>query len=309
MDTAGNHKHEMDDSKAGTHDPFSPSSLHVKLDCAGRTDKGLQRRNNQDQFLIADLHKTLHIQQASQPFQYDNLYGSAMGKLLVVADGMGGANAGEVASELAIESLAQHLLNSMHWLFNPTAREIEQFMDDLRCAAKRSHRTIRETANTDPHFAGMGTTLTVAYLLWPMLYVLHVGDSRCYVMRQGRLQQLTKDQTLAQHLLDTGYIDGPAFESSPYHNVLLSVVGGNVDCPTVVALKTELIPDDRLLLCSDGVNAHLNDAEIEKHLGASRTAEEICQNIIDSTNARGGRDNITTIVALSRNAVPQNERE
>lgn len=274
--------------------------LPVSIECAGLTDIGRKRKVNQDQFLIADLHKNMQVQCSSEPFQNKCLFGSAMGKLLVVADGMGGALAGEVASEMAVETLGQYLLNSMHWLFHPTSNEIEQFLLDLKNAARQSHETIRTTAANEPGFAGMGTTLTVAYLTWPMMYVLHVGDSRCYVLRQGVLHQITKDQTLAQHLHDRGHLDDREFNESPYRHVLLSVIGGNEDYPDIAVFKTKLAVGDRILLCSDGVNAHLKTDEIEQVLSVEQSATDVCRKLISAANECGGEDNITAVVALSR---------
>ena len=272
---------------------------NTKIECAGLSDIGEVRKKNQDQFLIADLHKNIHVLASSQPTMDEHLFGETMGKLMFVADGMGGAQAGEVASEMAIQSMAQFLLNSMHWLFNPSQSDIERFMDDLKLGARRSHEAVRSNAELDPECRGMGTTLTVAYLIWPMLYVLHVGDSRCYIVRNGSLQLLTKDQTLAQHLHDCGKLDGDDFEKSPYHHVLLSAIGAQGD-PDAVVYKTRLLRGDKVMLCSDGLNAHLNDQEIENVLNSkAQCAEKICQELIDTANSRGGRDNITVVVASS----------
>lgn len=270
-----------------------------EISCAGRTDTGMRRKNNQDQFLIADLHKSMQVQCSSDPQLSEQLFGETMGKLLLVADGVGGAQAGEVASQMAMQTMAQFLLNSMHWLFNPKQPEIEQFMEDLKDGAMRSHETVRKLAKEDGSRTGMGTTLTAAYLMWPMLYVLHVGDSRCYVLRGKSLELLTKDQTLAQHLCDCGHLNGAEFEASPYHHVLLSAIGAKEN-PKAVVYKTGLHVGDRVLICSDGVNAHLDDSEIERVLSADQTPNEICQQIIDIANERGGTDNITAVVAIAQ---------
>ncbi|MFT7633863.1 MAG: serine/threonine protein phosphatase PrpC [Mariniblastus sp.] len=268
------------------------------IECAGRTDIGKRRLVNQDQFLIADMQKSLHVQQSSQPRMDKPLFGETMGKLFFLADGMGGAQAGEVASQMAIQSMAQYLLNSMHWLFHPQQPEIEQFIEDLKTGALQSHQTVRDTADGDPNFRGMGTTLTVAYVMWPMLYVLHVGDSRCYILRNGQLQLLTKDQTLAQHLFDCGQLKGAEFSESPYHHVLLSAIGAEGD-PNALVYKTRMLPGDRIMLCSDGVNAHLEDAEIETILSEGASSDAICQTLIETANERGGHDNITAIVGIA----------
>ena len=272
--------------------------LGATIQCAGKTDIGKLRESNQDQFLIADLHKNMHVLDSSLPLSERELFGKEMGKILFVADGMGGANAGEVASELAIQTMAQHLLNSMHWLFHPSQTDIDKFVEDLKLGAKYSHQIVREDASHDPQHWGMGTTLTFAYLIWPMLYVLHVGDSRCYVLRDKSLQLLTKDQTLAQQLHDMGHLDGKAFADSRYHHVLISAIGIDGE-PDVLVYKTRLLPGDRVLLCSDGVNAHLEDSDIQEILSADESAASVCQRLVQMANDRGGQDNITALVAIT----------
>ena len=269
----------------------------VKLDCSGKSDRGQERESNQDHFLIADLHKNMHVASSSVKFDHE-LYGEAMGKLMLVADGMGGAQAGHVASEMAVQEMARHLLNSMHWLFCPSEPEIEKFVEDLKRGAMRSHDMVRKDSQADPSHRGMGSTLTVAYLFWPMMHVVHVGDSRCYILRDQKIQRITKDQTLAQLLYDHGQLSETEFNESPYHNVLTSAIGIEHDFEALV-YKARLVEGDRILLCSDGVNAHLTDSDIAEILGQNRSAEEICDQLIDSANARGGRDNITAIVAIS----------
>ena len=268
------------------------------IECAGSTHVGKQRTINQDQFLVADLHKNMHVKISSDASMSEQLFGETLGKLLLVADGIGGNKAGEVASLMAMQTMAQFLLNSMHWLFNPRQPEIEQFVEDLKAGAMHSHAAVRHLAEDDPRQHGMGTTLTAAYLMWPMLYVLHVGDSRCYVLRGGSLELLTKDQTLAQHLCDCGHLNGTEFEESPYHHVLLSSIGAKEN-PEAIVYKTRLLTGDRILVCSDGVNAHVEDSEIEQILSLDQSPGETCQQLIDLANERGGRDNITAVVAFT----------
>lgn len=268
-----------------------------QFECAGMTDIGRRRAKNQDQFLIADFHKNLRVQQTSVPFDSHRLFGNSLGKLMLVADGMGGENAGEVASQLAIANVASFLMNSMHWLSHPTPDEVATFLKDLRSAASFTHQMVCRDAEDDPNHRGMGTTLTMAYLDWPMLYVLHVGDSRCYVLKDGNLRLVTKDQTLAQQLADQGFYGDEGVEASPFQNVLVSAIGtqGEMDAQVY---RVQLQKNDRILLCSDGLNAHLADDEIADLLGLDQTPQDICQRFIDRANALGGRDNITAIVGF-----------
>ncbi len=271
------------------------ASDRVAIGCYGMTHVGRQRTMNQDHFLIADFKKHLSVEGASFSCPDPQVFGDTMGKMMLVADGMGGANAGEVASQLAISSLVQYLLNSMHWILRPSRQESENLVSELKSAAQFAHSVLCKDVENEPDHRGMGTTLTVAYLVWPMLYVLHVGDSRCYLFRQGRLQQLTDDQTLAQTLLETGYLSREEFESSKYHNVLVSAIGVEGG-PQTLIYSRRLKPGDKLMLCSDGLTAHLKDEDIAQWMQRSKTPEEACQGMIDLANERGGRDNSTAIV-------------
>lgn len=275
--------------------------LHERVDieCFGLTDQGKKRSTNQDHFVIGKLHKHMAAEQSSVPLTDDELFGDAMGQLLLVADGIGGAKGGEVASELAIKSTVEYLLNSMHWLSHPTEPEISQFVSDLKDAACFSHRTVRDNANQNPDLQGMGSTLTVAYVVWPMLYVLHVGDSRCYLFHKGKTGLLTKDQTFAQYLFDQGHLTLDEFEESSFHNVLLSAIGAK-DRPDAAVYRHRLEYGDRILLCTDGVNRHLSDHRIGEFLQSEVTSEMICKELVDAANEAGGLDNITTVVAQFR---------
>ncbi|MFK7769000.1 MAG: PP2C family serine/threonine-protein phosphatase, partial [Mariniblastus sp.] len=222
----------------------------VDIECFGMTDVGKKRESNQDHFVIAELHKHLATEYSSVTFDAPQVFGEPMGKLLLVADGMGGANAGDVASELAVKSTVKYLLNSMHWLYHPTEPEIQQFIEDLKDAACFSHHSVRD-AQAHPEQFGMGSTLTVAYIVWPMLYVLHVGDSRCYLRHNEKLGLLTKDQTFAQSLFDLGHLSSEEFGKSPYQHVLTSAIGVDGQ-PDAAVYQHRLSYGDEILLCSDG---------------------------------------------------------
>lgn len=285
-----------------SHAPENASSTTDRLFCcAGQTDIGMRRKTNQDQYFIADLHKNMHVQDSSVHENGTHLYGQSLGKLMLVADGMGGENAGDVASEMATSNVVHFLLNSMHWLSHPTETEVHTFIKDLKSAACFTHQMVSQNAEEDPEHHGMGTTLTMAYLIWPMLYVLHVGDSRCYLLRDGRLRKLTKDQTLGQELADLGFYGDKGPEGSPFENVLVSAIGIKGE-PEALVYRAQLMPGDRILLCSDGLNAHLSDAEIGEHLSGSFPPQTICQQMINLANERGGRDNTTVIVGFCETA-------
>jgi protein phosphatase len=274
------------------------ASVHenVDIECFGMTDIGQNRKVNQDHFVIGDLRKHMGTEYSSINFDAAQVFGEPMGKLLLVADGIGGAHAGEVASELAAKATVKFLLNSMHWLFHPTEPEVEKFIDDLKEAACFSHNAVCDDAKEQPERSGMGSTLTVAYIDWPMLYVLHVGDSRCYLLHQDKLGLLTKDQTFAQFLRDEGHLTDEEVERSPYQHVLMNAIGVDAQ-PKAAVYQQRLSYGDRIFLCSDGVNRHLSDKQIETHVRSSLNSKEICKRITDHANDLGGRDNITTVAA------------
>lgn len=268
----------------------------VDIECFGATDIGQRRATNQDHFVVGDLQKHMGMEYSSVSFESPKFFGQPMGKLMLVADGMGGANAGEVASELAIKSTVEFLLNSMHWLYNPSEPEVEKFVKDLKNAACFSHQLVRDDADGEPAKRGMGSTLTVAYVVWPMLYLLHVGDSRCYLWHQKRLSLLTKDQTFAQYLFDHGSLSESEFEASPYHNVLISAIGID-DQPVAAVYRQRLDYGDRIMLCSDGVNRHLDDQAIGDILSSDANSKSMCDQVISRANELGGEDNITAVIA------------
>lgn len=269
-----------------------------EVDCAGITDKGRQRPTNQDQFLIADLVKTLRINATSVHVNsHMRLRGESQGKLLMVADGMGGHHAGQRASELAIETMNRCLLNTMHWFFRLEVDREEDFEVDLKAALEVCHQALQAEAEAIPEEYGMGTTLTLAYLIWPRIYVVHVGDSRCYIVRDGQVCQLTTDHTYAEQFVQAGVLQPEEAERSRWSHVLWNVVGGSGDKPQPVVYKSELQPGDVVLLCTDGLTRHVSAAEIANVVQAPVSAEHAAQQLVDAANAAGGQDNITVVVA------------
>lgn len=273
--------------------------MREHMECAGLTDIGRVRSTNQDQFLIANLKKSMLVEATSLPLsQQSRLYGGSMGRLLMVADGMGGHAAGERASTLAIDYLVERLLNSIHWFFNLDCDSEDDFIENLKQLLKSAHRRIVKEGNTHEGQRGMGTTLTMAYVNWPRLYVVHAGDSRCYLFRRGQVERLTRDHTLARQLVEAGGLKAEEEEASRWSNVLWNVLGGGQDDLTAEVRRVDLIPGDSILLCSDGLYRHLHDDELLRIMTGEGTAESICRELICKANERGGADNITSVVAL-----------
>ena len=268
------------------------------MDVFGMTDVGKSRKRNEDQFIVADLSKSLLVHQTSLSVdQYTRLFGRAQGALLVVADGMGGQPAGDRASALAVETIARYVVNTMPWLFGLQEDHEGNLKDELKSALERCQQRIETEVAKNPKREGMGTTLTIAYVVWPRLYVVHAGDSRCYLWHEGELQQITTDQTIAQEMVDQGGLTAEEVEGSRWNHVLSSCIGGGESKLSPKAYRADLRAGDVLLLCTDGLTKHVSDQEIAAILRRQQLAQDTCRQLIEKANAAGGTDNITAIVA------------
>jgi protein phosphatase len=265
----------------------------------GITDVGRVRETNQDQFLIAQLNKSMLVSSTSLPMETrSRLFGKVQGKVLLVADGMGGHAAGEKASSLAIDHLIKNLLNRVHWFFLDQEDKEEEFIDNLKKLLQDAHsRILLESARHDSQ-RGMGTTLTMAHLAWPRLYIVHAGDSRCYLVRDGIAEQLTTDHTLARQLVESGGLKPEEEADSKWSNVLWNVLGGRAGGQLIAEVhRADLKDGDAIVLCSDGLHRYLNGNQIAAVVDQSESAEEACRSLIQMANEAGGEDNITVIVS------------
>lgn len=268
------------------------------MDCHGESHVGMVRDKNEDQFLIADLKKSVIIHHTSLSYDDETeLLGGSQAKLLLVADGVGGNAAGDRASSLALESVVQYLLNAMHWVFLPEDEREETFMHDLKSALAFGQERIQHAAEVIPSQQGMGTTITLAYIVWPHVYLVHAGDSRAYLYRNGKLARLTHDQTYAQALADAGAIEPEQIEKSPLNHILFSLLGCDPNHLDPQVYKSTLQLNDSLVLCTDGLTRHLSDEQIAKQLDADQCAQTTAKELVDAANDAGGHDNTTVIVA------------
>ena len=265
------------------------------MDAFGLTNIGKVRKVNQDQFLIASLMKLVHIEQTSLPDrEQTQLTEPGQAAMLMVADGVGGQQAGEKASETALETVARYVAQAMRCYYTVDAATEERFIEELRVAVLRTHEAVREEAERHPDRHGMATTLTLMKVVNRRAYVVQVGDSRCYLRRGDTLSQVTRDQTVAQDLIDQGVMSEATAEHSPFSHILSSAIGGKA-YPEVYTLDLET--DDVLLLCTDGLNKHVSDEEIAEQLGTSDTVESIGTRLVEMTLERGASDNVTVVVA------------
>ena len=257
----------------------------IGLDVYGCTDAGRVRRNNEDAFVIADLMGWLPIHAMAKPVALEV---GARGVLLAVSDGMGGAQAGEVASALALHALRRGLSSDAA----DTAEAA------LTASVERANRKVWNAAATSGR-TGMGATLTVVLIHGQRGYVAEVGDSRAYVVRGTRLIRLTHDQSYAQLMLDAGALTREDVATFQYKNVILQAIGTKPS--VVVALnRFTLRQGDRILLCSDGLSGKVTDEELLTVLTSTPAVDAACTKLVELANSRGGEDNVTVILAEMR---------
>ncbi len=265
------------------------TSGSVRVSVFGKTDLGRTRDHNEDAFLVADLT----ARKANlKPEVRDHVVGPR-GSLFMVADGMGGAAAGEIASQMATEVVYQHL--STVWADDPDPSE-ERFAFRMKEAVELANQRIHEYAREHPEARGMGTTATVAGVYGTGLWLAQIGDSRGYLARGGEVIQLTRDQSLTQRLVDAGELTEEEAEQSERRNIILQALGPD---PRVrVDLSHQpLRRGDILVICSDGLSGQVRREEIGQLIAEHRELPALCSALIDLANSRGGPDNITVVAA------------
>jgi serine/threonine protein phosphatase PrpC len=279
----------------------SSTSNGLFIEASGRSDRGKQRERNEDLFLIATFQRSMLVHDAdARTADHGWFAGNGTGTLLMVADGMGGEGDGDLASRIAIQTIAGYLLNVMPWVTMERERAGHRFSlpgvrEQLAAAVVEGDSRVKSEAAKPNVSSRMGTTLTLAYVVWPVLYIAHVGDSRCYLHREGKLTQLTTDHTLAQQMKERGMPEAEVREE--WHHILWNVVGGDEQAAVPQIIKMDLRPADELFLCTDGLTKHVNDLEVLVALQSKAPPQQVCRWLIDRTNERGGSDNVTVIVA------------
>lgn len=258
------------------------TGMEVSVACV--TDVGRVRTANEDAFIVAELNDKGVKAITGDLDGYE--VGSG-GLLLAVADGMGGAQAGEVASRIAIEQLMRRL---------GAPAQKESTADRLCDGLNSANRAIKHASLKNPAFSGMGATMTAALIYQGQAYLGQVGDSRCYLIHAGQVQQVTKDQSLVQFLVDIGQMTKEEAAQSPKRHVILQALGVRDEIePELSAVP--LAHDDYLVLSSDYLMQKVNDAEMWEVINRSSTLNAACAELVALANGRGGDDNITVIVA------------
>lgn len=272
--------------------------VHALIDSAGRTHRGKERESNEDQFLISDLSKALLVHQTSLSVEdRSRITGRSEGLLMAVADGMGGHAGGERASALALQAITQFTVNAMPWFLGLRHDSDDDMRDVLASALERCQNVLQSDARENPALAHMGTTLTMAYLLWPRAYILHAGDSRGYLVRDGKLSRLTRDHSVGQKLVDQGTWTEEEAMESPLWETLWNAITADDDPPQAEVRRVALKPRDTLMVCTDGLTKHVDDKGIASTLASANSAADAVDSLIAAALDGGGSDNVTVVVA------------
>ena len=287
----------MSNSTASLTDQSTTPATHGALTpkAFGLTDKGLVRPTNEDQFIVAELSKAMRIRQTSlvEPKMH---VGEERGYLYLVADGMGGHHAGERASALAVTAIEQFMLNSFKWFFTPDESGGQKVLAQFQAALSHADTQVMAEAAEHPELSGMGTTVTLAFLLGSQMCLVHVGDSRGYLYRAGTLRMVTHDHTLVADLLRSGAIQPEQAARHQFRHVITNVVGGQQAGVKVEAHAFEVEAGDQLLLCSDGLTEMLTNEAIARVFETMPDPETIATALVAQANDAGGRDNVTALV-------------
>jgi serine/threonine protein phosphatase PrpC len=266
-----------------------------EIDVYGLTHPGKVRTENQDHFLICALKKQMVVRLTSLP-DADNLMAEPerLASLAMVADGVGGGAKGAEASRIALEAVAKYVSSSMRCYYAQGSADDRQLSKTLQEGASECHMELLRRGEENPEYRGMATTLTLYLGVWPRAYLLQVGDSRAYLLRRGELIQITRDQTMAQELVDLGVLSRADASDSPLAHRLSSSIGGSQTAPVVT--RFEMTWGNVLLLCSDGVTKHVSDERLHERLRTMTSAKQVCEDLLQDALEGGGSDNITVIV-------------
>lgn len=285
-------KTPMGTSAARFPTPPAGGEAAIVVDVFALSDVGRTREHNEDAFVVADLSSGVPIvfdTELRQPV-------GPAGLLFMVADGMGGAAAGELASETAVSVVLQYLHEQWALLRSSNA---SAFVETLERATDVANSTIYRHAVEHPELRGMGTTATIAGLLGDTLYLAQVGDSRAYLVRNGRARQITKDQSLMQKLIEAGEISEEDAEHNERRNIILQALGPEAVIKIDLTYQT-VRRDDVLILCSDGLSGLIRAEAIARAVVSEPDLKHVCQRLVALANSLGGPDNITVIAARVR---------
>lgn len=273
-----------------------PFSSLVHVDIGALTHTGHRRTNNEDQFFVAKVTRALETLMTSLPSGDVPERAEELNYVMVVADGMGGHAAGEVASRLTISALVDLALQIPDWILRADPGHVPEIQRRARETVQEIGSILVERGREDASLRGMGSTLTAARSYGRDLLIVHVGDSRAYLLRVGHLQRLTRDHTYAQMMVDAGLCAPDDVDISGVRHILTNVLGGAVEAVDVDVDLLRLEDGDRLLLCSDGLTDRVDDETIEATLQRALSSREACDRLVQLALDNGGHDNVTVVV-------------
>ena len=266
----------------------------VTIDTFGMTDRGTVREDNEDHFLVAHIRKSVDLLCGSLSEEsLSDRVGTAVAQLFVVADGVGGGPDGDIASERTAAAVLTYASRTAGCFHGLSVERENALLEALETTVQEVHRQLLES--TWPQGRSPATTLTLVLLVWPRAYLVHVGDSRAYVRRRGRVQALTRDQTLGEYMMAVGAWSEDQAAKARTGETLASAVGGADMTPTVGLVDLE--PGDSLMLCTDGLTNQVSRERIEEVLALPIDARGMVEQLVKDALAAGGNDNVSVIVA------------
>jgi protein phosphatase len=280
----------------------SPRPRDDELDLFGLTHPGKVRTENQDHFMLCTVHPQVVMHGTSLPNpERLPLRGERLATILLVADGVGSGKGGGAASQLAAETITRYVASTLRCYHAAGANTQGEFADALRTAALEAHAAVKAEA-AEQGTRKMATTLTLGIAVWPWLTVVQVGDSRCYFFSDGKLRQVTRDQTMAQDLVDRGVLPADRVAHSPFSHVLASAIGADEATPEVTRFAINRA-GSVILLCSDGLTKHVSDEQIAAEVAKLESSEQLGRRLLELALEGGGSDNVTVLVARARRHV------
>jgi serine/threonine protein phosphatase PrpC len=268
---------------------------HAEIDVYGITHRGLVRKANEDHFFTGSVSSGVMVDYSSLTTDAGQILEvERFASLAMVADGVGSAGGGEAAARCAVETIRGHVARGFHEALAAEAADPDAFARLLSDAALACHEELLERSAHDPARKRFATTLTLFLGLWPHAYLLQLGDSRCYVYREGQLTQISRDQTMAQELIDKGVLTVTNAHETKWAHVLSSSIGGQQAAPVVSRIVRKW--GTVVLLCSDGLTKHVSDERIAERLRDLTSSRQACEDLLQDVLDDGASDNVTIIV-------------
>jgi PPM family protein phosphatase len=266
----------------------------ITIDAFGQTDRGHVREDNEDHFLVAHIRKSVDLLCGSLSADVlSHRVGTTAAQLMVVADGVGGGPDGDIASERTAAAVLTYASKTAGCFHGLDVQREHELLGALERTVEEVHHQLIESGG--PHERTPATTLTLLLLVWPRAYLVHVGDSRAYVRRRGRVQALTRDQTLGEYMISAGAWTEDQAARATTAETLASAVGGTDMTPSVGLVDLE--PGDSLMLCTDGLTNQVSFERIEEVLALPIDARGMVEQLVKDALAAGGKDNVSVIVA------------